>query len=140
MHQRSADRPQGERLESSRDTSWTGEIKFYLSMAVLAQILYFGGSEGLIKYHEWLQSCTAGTPSSPNTTPVAPTLSPQQQLQKVVAQVRQQTHQQLIYALMTAAQSHPEQKSRDQAIQSLQHLGVNYSLPSEPIVLARGKG
>jgi hypothetical protein len=140
MHQRSADRPQGERLESSRDISWGREIKFYLSMAVLAQILYFGGSEGLIKYQEWLRACTAGTPTTPNTTPVAPTITPQQQLQKVVTQARQQTHQQLIYALTTAAQSHPEQKSRDQAIQSLQQLGVNYSLPSQPIVLARGKG
>lgn len=142
MPQRSADRQQGERLDSSQDISWTQELKFYFTMAVLAQILYFAGSEALVKYHEWIRQRTATAISSPPATPqpvAAPVITAQQQ-QMLIVQARQHAQEQIIRAMTQAAQIHPEKKAREAAAEFLRQNGIEQT-PSVPsMLLAQGKG
>ena len=110
-------------------------------MAVLAQVLYFAGSEGLLKYHEWIRQRTGAAISAPATPPrSAPPAITAQQQQVLITQVRQHAQQQLIRAMTQAAQTHPEKKTREAAIQFLRQNGVDSPPPTPSMLIAQGKG
>lgn len=138
MHQRSADRPQGERLESSRDISWGREIKFYLSMTVMAQILYFGGSEGLLKYSEWVRSRVSQNITTPSqATASIPQVTAQQQAAIVFQQVRELTQKNIqqfqIHADRQIMTHHPDPQERQKAILRLAQINTTPS----PFILGK---
>lgn len=138
MQQRSSDREQGERLESSRDISWKKDLNFYFFATIISYGLFLGGTKWADAWIDWWKNHPSIAQTAPGNSP-SQTLSAHQQM--TAAQIAYQTKQHLIQTFTLSAQFHPHQQGRDHARRTLKTLGVDLPAPTpEPIAFAGGKG